>query len=328
VPLLLSEGDVARCLTLRDVVPLMRETLRRFSRRECVQPVRTSVEIGPTGVFGSMPASVPAIGQTPAAFGLKAVSFFPENDQRGLPTHLAQILLYDATTGALDAILDGRLITEMRTAAATAVATDVLARPGPVRLALLGSGVQARSHLQALALVRPLSDVRVWSRRPEHAARFADAMDGTVDAGIAPAGTVAEAVAGADVIVTVTSAVEPILPGTLLAPGMHLNVVGSSSAAMREVDGHAVARCRVWVDSQEAWPVEAGDLVLAVKEGRIGPEHVVGEIGDVVDGRSGRRDADEITMFKSLGMAVEDVASAALALRRARAQELGAAVPL
>jgi alanine dehydrogenase len=328
-PLLLTEADVGRCLDMRSLIPLMRETLGRFSAGQCVQPVRTSLRIKPVGGFyGVMPAHVPGRGGDAGAFGLKSVSFFPSNDALGLPTHMAQILLLDPANGALVAILDGRLITEMRTAAVSAVSVDLLARKGPTSLAILGSGVQARSHLEAVACVRELAHVRVWSRRHEHALEFVNVMHEKVGCPMSAARTVAEAVKGANVVVTATSASDPVLPGALLEPGMHLAVVGSSSARMRELDAEAVKRCRVWVDSREAAPVEAGDIVIAIKEGAIGPEHVLGELGDLVNGSPGRRSDREITMFKSLGLAVEDIASALLALERARALGVGQAVSL
>jgi ornithine cyclodeaminase len=323
-PLLLTEADVARCLDMASLIPLMRETLGRFSAGACIQPVRTSLRIKPAnGFYGVMPAHVPGPGDDPGALGLKSVCFFPGNDARGLPTHLAQILLLDPRTGALLAILDGRLITEMRTAAVSAVSADLLARQGHASLAILGSGVQARSHLEAIAQVRPLKEVRVWSRRHENAQEFVRVMHGSSSCPLRAVPTVADAVKGAGIVVTATSATDPVLPGAALEPGMHLCVVGSSSAKMRELDGAAVARCRVWVDSRDAAKVEAGDLVIAMREGLIRDDHVLGELGDLVNGAPGRGSEREITMFKSLGLAVEDVASARLAVERARALGIG-----
>jgi ornithine cyclodeaminase/alanine dehydrogenase-like protein (mu-crystallin family) len=324
MPLILNESDVARCLDMATLIPLMRETLGRFSRDECVQPVRTSLRIQPAGgYYGVMPAHVPGAGDGPGAFGLKSVAFFPGNDDLGRPTHLATVLLLDPRTGDLEAILDGRLITEMRTAAVSAVSVDLLARQGPAKLAILGSGVQARSHLEAIRHVRPLEHVRIWSRRPERALQLVREMHGSLSCALSATATVEDAVKQADIVVTATSASDPILHGAQLEPGMHLAVVGSSSAKMRELDADAVARCRVWVDSRAGAAVEAGDIVIARQEGRIGADHVVGELGDVVNGASRRESDDEITMFKSLGMAVEDVATARLVVDRARAQHIG-----
>ncbi len=329
MPLLLTEADVRRCLDTASLVPLMRETLAAFSRRETQQPVRSTILLQPGSRFyGVMPAYVPPLAGRRGGLGLKSVVFYPENDARGLPTHLATVLLLDPDTGALEAILDGRLITELRTAAVSAVSVDLLARPGAATLAIIGSGVQARSHLEALAQVRDLREVRVWSRRPPNAERFAREMAGTVRAPLATAASVAAAVRGADIVVTVTSAVEPVLRGEWLEPGMHLCVVGSSAAAMREVDAEAVARCRVWVDSEEASDVEAGDILLAIAEGRITRDHVIGELGAVAGGAPGRRSTDEITMFKSLGLAVEDVATARLVVDRAKGRGIGTEIAL
>jgi ornithine cyclodeaminase/alanine dehydrogenase-like protein (mu-crystallin family) len=329
MPLLLTEPDVRRHLRMADLIPLVRETLGRFSAGECVQPVRQSLAIRPAGGFyGVMPAHVPGRQGEPGALGLKSVGFFPGNAARGLPTHLAQVLLLDPATGALEAILDGRLITELRTAAASAVSVDLLARDGPTRLAILGSGVQARSHLEALALVRPLAHVRVWSRTADHALQFVRHHARRVSCPISAVATARDAVHDADVVVTVTSASEPILAGDWLAQGTHLAVVGSSSPRMREVDSATIRRARVWVDSRAAARVEAGDLLIPEREGAIPPQHVVGELGDVVLGRSGRQGAEEITLFKSLGIAVLDVATAQLVLARARAAGHGQPVDL
>lgn len=329
MPLLLDESDVARCLDMASLIPLMRDTLARFSRRECVQPVRQSLRIRPAnGFYGVMPAHVPGPNGDPGAFGLKSVSFFPGNDSHGLPTHLATILLLDPNTGALIAMLDGRLITEMRTAAVSAVSVDLLARSGPTTLAILGSGVQARSHLDAIRHVRPLAHVRVWSRRFERAQQFVRATHSTVSCAVSAVASVEEALRDADVVVTATSATDPIVSAPMLQPGMHLAVVGSSSPKMRELDSDAVVRCKLWVDSREAAQVEAGDILIPLREGRIDERHIIGELGDVVDGRSGRNSADEITMFKSLGLAVEDIATAQLAARRAREQRIGREIAL
>ena len=324
MPLILNESDVARCLDLASLIPLMRTTLGRFSRGECPQPVRTSMRIRPAnGFYGVMPAHVPGPDGSPGTFGLKSVSFFPGNEALGRPTHLATILLLDPRDGDLLAILDGRLITELRTAAVSAVSVALLARDGPSTLAILGSGVQARSHLEAIAQVRPLAHVRVWSRNHDHALSFVRDMHAKVRCAVSAVPTPADAMKKADIVVTATSAAEPVVTAGMIEPGMHLCVVGSSSPRMRELDGAAVARCRVWVDSRDASAVEAGDLLLAMKERAIGPDHIIGELGDVVNGLSGRRAETDITMFKSLGIGVEDIASAALVLERARALNLG-----
>ncbi len=326
MPLLLTEADLRRVLEMRELIPAMRDALVRFSRGDVVQPVRPTLKIEPAGgYYSTMPAYLR--DERGGALGMKSVTFFPGNAEP-VPTHLATVLLLDAATGALVALLDGRLITEMRTAAVTAVAVDLLARANARRLALLGSGVQARSHLVALALVRSLEAVKVWSRDPAHAARFVREMAGTVACRLETAGTVREAMRGADIVVAVTSAREPITDAAWLEPGMHLCAVGSSAPDMRELDGETVARCRVFVDSRASAAEEAGDLILARREGRIGDGHVVAELGEVAAGAPGRRSDAEITLFKSLGLAVEDVVAARLAVARAKALGCGTEVAL
>jgi ornithine cyclodeaminase/alanine dehydrogenase-like protein (mu-crystallin family) len=326
MPLLLSEADVARCLDMASLIPLMRETLARFSRGELTQPVRQGLHIAGGGAYGVMPAAIPGPGG--GVFGQKSVTFFPSNDALGLPTHLATILLLDGKTGALLAILDGRLITEMRTAAVSAVSVDLLARADASRLTILGSGVQARSHLEAVSLVRKLSSVTVWSRTPAHAERFAQEMAKAVPCAITTGASVREAVQGADIVVTATSAREPVLQGDWIAPGTHLCVVGSSSPKLREVDATTVARSRVWVDTWDAAQVEAGDLLIPAAAGEYDLDWVVGELGEVAGGVPGRASPEEITLFKSLGMGVEDVASADLVVRRARERGVGREIEL
>jgi alanine dehydrogenase len=327
VPLLLTEEDLRRTLRMPDLVPAMRDALTRFSRGDVVQPVRPTLRIEPAGGFYSvMPAHLR--DQRGGALGMKSVAFFPSNAGGPLPTHLATVLLLDPATGALVALLDGRLITEMRTAAVTAVSVDLLARPEARHLAILGSGVQARSHLEAVALVRRLESVRVWSRTAAHAERFVREMAGAAACRLETAASVRDAMRGADIVVAVTAATEPITDAAWLEPGMHLCAVGSSAPDMRELDAETVARARVFVDSRRSAEAEAGDLLLARKEGRIGPDHVVAELGEVAAGAPGRRTAEEITVFKSLGLAVEDVVTARLAVARATELKIGTSVAL
>jgi len=327
MPLLLSEGDLRRALGMSELIPAMRDALERFSRGEVVQPVRPTLKIEPAGGYYSvMPAHIR--DERGGALGMKSVTFFPANAGGPHPTHLATVLLLDPATGSLVALLDGRLITEMRTAAVTAVSVDLLARPGARHLAILGSGVQARSHLEAVGLVRRLESVRVWSRTAAHAERFVRDMAGTVTCPLETAANVRQAMRGADIVVAVTSATEPITDAAWLEPGMHLCAVGSSAPDMRELDADTVARARVFVDSRRSAEAEAGDLLLARKEGRIGADHVVAELGEVAGGAPGRRTDDEITLFKSLGLAVEDVVTARLAVARATELKIGTSVTL
>jgi ornithine cyclodeaminase len=319
--LLLNEREVAGLLSMDDLIPLMRSTLADFSSGHAQQPVRAKI---PIDRHGSTAYFMPGYVSGSDALAIKIVSLAPGNAQRGLPTHLGAMVLLDAATGAPLALLDARLVTEMRTAAVSAAAADALARREAKTLALIGSGVQAKSHLEALSLVRKLERVRVWS--PNAAHREAFAREAVVH-GRMPVEAVESAeraVREADVVVTVTLASEPVVRGAWLAEGACVITVGSSSATVRELDGEAVRRARVFVDSRAAASQEAGDLLIAMSEGVIGADHVRGEIGEVFAGRlPGRTSEREITLFKSLGQAVEDAATARLVYERARAAGVG-----
>jgi len=315
--LILTESDVRGLLTLERTIELMEGALLAYSTGGVVQPVRLVV---PAERHGGLAALMPAYVTTREALGAKAVTFYPGNAARNLPTHMAVILLWDSATGELLAMIDGRLITEVRTAAVSAAATKALARPDAAVLALLGSGVQARSHLKALRRVRPIAEVRVWSRTPAHAKEFVERLELSVRA----VPTAEEAVRDADLICTVTSATEPVLRGEWLSPGSHINAVGAPRPAWRELDTAAVVRSRCFVDSRTGALAESGDLLLPIQEGAIDATHIAGEIGEVFAGTvAGRTGAEEVTLFKSLGMAVEDVVTAQHIYERARAQGIG-----
>jgi len=324
---LLNEADVHSVLTMDDLIDTMESALRRFSARRVEQPVRTIIPVsGNDAFFGSMPAFVGAGGEgTTAALGAKLVTVFGANAAKGLHTHLASIVLLDPDTGALLALMDGRYITEARTAAVSAVSSRMLARPTSATLAIIGTGVQARSHLEALSRVHRLKQVVVWSpnkERRDHFAAEAGAVPGT-DRAVTAVGHAGEAVVGADVIVLVTSSPEPVLESGWVKPGAHVISVGACRPNQREMDPALVARGRLFVDSREAALVESGDVVMGIREGRFGPDHIVAELGEVASGAAGRRSDTEITIFKSLGMAVEDVTAADLAYRRAVERNIG-----
>lgn len=312
---LLTEQHVASLLSMGDLIAMMETALLRFSAGEVLQPVRSVLMVGPQkAYFGLMPAYVPA----PAQLGAKLVTVFGGNLAKGLPSHLATILLLDPETGALIALMDGRFITEARTAAVSAVSARHLARPDASRLAIIGTGVQARSHLEALALVRPLRDVRVWSPQAASRERFVAEMSGHGAAPLGAADSAEAAVDGADLVVLVTSSPCPVVDDAWVAPGAHVISVGACRPDQREMDPALVARGRLIVDSRAGALVESGDVVQGIREGRFDERHVAGELGQVVAGSvPGRRSGDEITIFKSLGMAVEDVAAADLVYRRA-----------
>jgi alanine dehydrogenase len=326
MPLLLDEAAVASLLRMEELIDLMERTLAEFSAGRATQPARGSVMLEPhDAVLFAMPAYLPATD----ALAVKLVSVAPKNAKRGLPTHLATVLLLDPATGVLLAVMDGRLITELRTAAVSAAAARTLARADWATLALLGSGVQAKSHLEALRLVRTLKAVRVWSPERAHREAFAREQSERFGLPVQAAGSAEEAVRGADLVVTATSSRTPVLRGAWISPGAHVTAVGAFRPDWRELDAETVRRARVYVDSRAGARAEAGDLILAEREGAIGPHHVRGEIGEVFGGTLvGRRDEQEITLFKSLGMAVEDAAAAQHVFRIARQRGVGVDVAL
>jgi len=319
--LLLQESHLRGLLTMRELVPLMERTLAAFSTGGAVQPVRTIV---PVEAHGGFLAVMPAYLGADAALGLKAVAFYPRNAARALPTHLATILLLEPETGALQAVMDGRLITELRTAAVSAAATRHLARQAVRVLAILGAGVQARSHLEALREVCAPGEVRVWTRTRANAERFSAAVREQLGVTVRVTPSAVEAARGADVICTVTGSQTPVLEGRWLVAGAHINAVGAARPEWRELDTEAVVRSRLFVDSRAGAVAEAGDIIGPIREGTISEAHIQAEIGEVFAGRHpGRTNPEEITLFKSLGMAVEDVATARFAYQQALARGVG-----
>jgi alanine dehydrogenase len=318
---LLTEEHVRSVLPMSDLIAAMESALARFSSGEVQQPVRTVLTVGSERAWwGLMPAYV----NDPATMGAKLVTVFNGNANRGLPTHLAMIVLFDPDTGALQALMDGRFITEARTAAVSAVSARYLARPDASTLAIIGTGVQARSHLEAYTEVRHIRDVRVWSPRAASRERFVDEMQPHARVPLRATPTAEEAVREADLVVLATSSPTPVIDVSWIAPGSHIVSVGACRPDQREMAPELVAHARLFVDSRAAALVESGDVVMGISERRFGPEHLAGEIGELVLGRvRGRRSNDEITIFKSLGMAVEDVAAADLVYRRAVEQGVG-----
>jgi alanine dehydrogenase len=312
---LLTEDHVKSLLTMGDLITAMESAVARFSAREVLQPVRTVLSVGSThAYFGLMPAYM----EQPPSLGAKLVTVFNANHEKGLPSHLATIVLLDPETGSLAALMDGRYITEARTAAVSAVSARYLARPDASTLAIIGTGVQARSHLEAYAEVRTLTDVRVWSPHSKSRERFVGEMSGHVAARLHASDSAEAAVKGADLVVLATSATSPVVRDAWVAPGTHVVSVGACRPDQREMAPELVARARLFVDSRAAALVESGDVVMGIKEKRFDERHVAGELGDLVLGRvQGRTAADDVTIFKSLGMAVEDVVAADLVLRRA-----------
>ena len=292
-----------------ECIDLMERTLSALARGQAILPLRSILWLdGKRGALGLMPGYL----ANENALGVKAVSFFHGNEGTELDTHQGAVLLYDGTHGSLRAIVDATSITAIRTAAVSGAATRALARPEAGDLALVGSGVQARTHLAAMLAVRRVRRVRVASRDLDAARRFARRESKRHEIEIEPAASVKEAVEGADLVCTATSSREPVVAGEWLSPGAHVNAVGSSVPFARELDTAAVRRSRLFVDRRESVLNEAGDFLIPKKEGAFGDDHIVAEIGEVFTGvNPGRRAPDEITLFKSLGLAIEDVASAA-----------------
>jgi len=260
----------------------------------------------------------------PALYGLKAICVFPENPKLGKDAHQGGVMLFSGETGELLSLMNASTITEIRTAAVSGVATRLLARPDAARLAIIGSGVQARSHLAAIASVRDIRSTRVVSRNRQHAEEYALTMREHFSFPIEPVETVKEALDGADIIVTATTSHQPVIDRRWISPGTHINAVGTHSPASREIDGATMAAAKVFVDRRESAINEAGDYVLALQEGLITEENIVGEIGEVLTGtKPGRQTLDEITLFKSLGLAVEDLACAQYLFRKAQDKGTG-----
>jgi len=296
-PLFLEEEQVRKHLRMEELIPAMEKALIDFSAGKVTQPVRSVIAVDPPGgFFGMMPAL------TLDGLGIKIVTFYASNADRGIPTHMATIFLVDPETGTPLAVMDGTLITEMRTAAVSAAATKLLGSPDAKVLAILGSGVQARSHVEALRLVRNFDEIRVWSPTKAHAEQLAKEIG-------AKAMSAEEAVRGADVVVTATNSKTAVLKGSWLKPGCHVNAVGACRPDWRELDDEAMANI-VFVDSREAAIKESGDVILSRTK-----IHV--ELGEALAGKVPPR-ANETTVFKSLGMAVEDIAAALLVYESAR----------
>jgi ornithine cyclodeaminase len=317
--LVLSEHDVRRILDMESCIEAMTEVLTSLARGELYLPLRSiSRPPGTDNLFGLMPSY--RGGEGPA-FGLKEIVVVPTNPARGLDTHMGGVLLHDGETGALVAILNASPVTEIRTAAVSGVATRALARPDARRVAILGAGAQARGHVHAMRAVLDDPEIRVWSRRIEAAEALAGEVGGTV------APSVDAALFGAEVVCTTTAATEPIVEKRWLARGAHVNAVGSCFPTTRELDTETVAQSAFFTDRRESCLNEAGDYVLAAAEGAVGPDHIKAELGEVLAGLNpGREHEDELTVFESLGIAVEDLAAAELVVRKARAEGAGAEV--
>jgi ornithine cyclodeaminase len=324
--LVINGDDVRALLPMAQCMDLMSAALAALARGEATVPLRTAMWLPDrSGLLGLMPAHyAPA-----AVMGLKAVSVMPGNHGSPWDAHQGGVLLFETRHGRPLALVDASAITAIRTAAVSGVATRVLARPDAGDVAILGSGVQAMTHLEAMRTARRLRRVRIWSRTTEHAHAFVRRAGDVDGIRIEVVPSARAAVTGADLICTTTSAREPVLEGEWLAPGAHINAVGSSVRHARELDAAAVARSRLFVDRRESTLNEAGDFLLARAVGAVSDAHIVAELGEVLSGgAAGRTTPDEITLFESLGLGVEDVAAAHFVYEAALARGAGLRAPL
>ena len=320
--LILDTPRIRELLPMADCIELMSDALSALARDEVHQPLRTIIRPPDArGLLGLMPAYR---GGERGAFGLKAICVFPENPAQGKDAHQGAVMLFSRDSGELLALMNASEITAIRTAAVSAVATRLLAREDAQELAIIGAGVQARTHLAALACVRSIRQVRVAARNVEHSRRLAGEMQPNFSFPIEAVQTNEEAVRGADLVVTATSSLEPVIKREWISSGAHINAIGTHSPNSREIDSATMAAARIFVDRRESALNESGDYLLAAKEGVIAPDNILGEIGELLIGKkSGRTSATEITLFKSLGLAIEDVACAEYLYRKAQAQNAG-----
>ncbi len=322
--LIVNHNDVAKLLPMRECIDVMRDALKQLAKGNVILPLRQVVRLPERkGLLGLMPAYMGA----PPSAGIKVLTIFPENHGTKFDAHQGAVLLFEVEHGCLAAVMDATAITAIRTAAVSAVATALLARRDASVLAILGSGGQARTHFEAMRSVRQLSGVRVWSRSAERREAFAKSESGKDDVPVEVAASAEAAVRGADIICTVTSSHDVVLRGDWIAAGAHINAVGAGLPTARELDSLAVAKSRLFVDRRESAFAESGDFLLARSEGAIADDHIVAEIGEVLVGKAdGRRAENEVTLFKSLGLAVEDLAAAEHIYRKARRLGAGATV--
>ena len=325
--LILDSQQIRELLPMRDCIELMADALSSLARGEVFQPLRTIIRPPEArGLLGLMPAY--RTGDH-GAFGMKAICVFPGNPAIGKDAHQGAVMLFSRETGEMIALMNASEITAIRTAAVSAVATRLLAREDAHELAIIGAGVQARTHLMALDAVRSIKHARVACRNIEHAHEIAREMQPRFSFPIEPVKTNEEAVCGADLIVTATSSQEPVINEDWVSPGAHVNAIGTHSPNSREIDSATMAASRIFVDRRESALNEAGDYLLAAKEGLIDADSILAEIGELLIGtKHGRNSVNEITLFKSLGLAIEDVACAEYLYQKALSQDFGGWVSL
>lgn len=324
--LILSEKEIQSLVDIEELTQALERAHIQYSTGKAVMPVRLVVPLPEIkGRITSMPGY---LGED-KALGMKVVTYFPENPQRGLPIILATIMLYSAETGKLVALMDGAYITAIRTACASVMAARALANPETPLMAILGAGVQARAQIRALTQTRQISEIRVYDVVEASARRLKEELEKEVGVKIKTVESPLEAVRNADLIVTVTTATEPILRADWLKPGVHINAIGSHRPDLREIDATTLARSKIVVDSREAIMAECGDILLAIKEKAITASSVQAEIGEVLAGKKpGRTSPDERTLYKAVGIAIQDVATASLIYHKALQQKVGTHVEI
>ena len=317
----LSASDVARALPVREAVEVMKEAFRQLSAGEAVVPPRTHIEAGrPPGDAIFMSSYSPAAGR----MGVKVITLFGGNAALGLPLIQAIMVVLDAATGSPLAVMDGTSLTAIRTGAASGAATDVLARPEAAVAAIFGAGPQARTQLEAVCAVRPIRRARIFDVRAEQAAMLAREMSQALGIPVEPAACPSDALAGADVVCTATTSPAPVFADGDLAPGVHINAIGSYKPSVREIPGETVRRARVVVDHLPTALAEAGDLLIPMSQGLIGKDHIHAELGEIIGGRKkGRESPGQVTLFKSVGIALQDLLAADKVLAAAQRLNLG-----
>ena len=319
--LMLNRQQVKELLPMRACMDVMAKTFRAYSRGEAIQPLRSMMKVPSSG---GILAPMPGYDGASQALAVKLITVFHNEDETKFDSHQGLVVLFSAKHGNPLAIMDAIEITAIRTAAASGVATEALAREDASLLTILGSGVQAKSHFSAITEARSIQSVRIWSRTQKHAEKLAAELSMLSSIEITVSNDVRTAVADAHIICTVTAAEEPILEGAWLSSGTHINAVGSSMAKRRELDSEAVVNSKLYVDSRESATNEAGDFLIPLSEDAVSHEHLLGEIGEVLDGKvQGRLSPEEITLFKSLGMAVEDVSAAQYIYSQALEKDVG-----
>jgi alanine dehydrogenase len=324
--LVLSRNDVEELLRMDDTIRSCEDAFRQFGEGKVQMPLRLVMRVEqPTGVITVMPAHL----LESKAIGVKLVSYFPQNRERALPGINAVVLYCDHDTGRVLAIMDGTHMTAVRTAAVSAVATKYLAREDSRKLAIIGSGPQARTHLEAMRCVRPIESANVYSPTPAHRAQFAESMSRKHGIPVNPADTPEKAVEEADIIVTASAARQPVLKGEWLKPGVHINAVGSGIPDLRELDDRVLQLSKIVADDIDAAVKETGDFITPTREGKFKREQIYAGLGEVVTGRKeGRTSREEITLFKSVGLALEDAATAKLVYELALSRKVGKEVLL